>query len=97
MVEYLGSRRSKIYAIVETGGKQYRATPGKTIDVERLNVPEGDVIDLDRVLLISNGEKVTVGTPTIEGAKVVATSKGEGKEKKVVVFKPGLILKQKVK
>ncbi|MFC1912875.1 50S ribosomal protein L21 [Chloroflexota bacterium] len=77
----------KIYAIIETGGKQYKVTPGETIDVERLDVAEGSNIDLDRVLLIANGDKVTVGSPTIDGAKVVATVKGEGKGKKIIVFK----------
>ena len=57
------------------------------IDVERLGVAEGDTVNLDRVLLIADGEKVTVGTPIVDGAKVVATSQGEGKGKKVIVFK----------
>jgi large subunit ribosomal protein L21 len=77
----------KIYAIIETGGKQYRVSPGQTIDVERLEVADGKTVDLDRVLLIADGERVEVGTPTVEGAKVVATSKGEGKGDKVIVFK----------
>ena len=80
-------RRLEIYAIVETGGKQYRVAPGQTIDVERLGVAEGKTVKLDKVLLIADGDKVTVGTPTIDGAKVVATSQGEGKGQKVVVFK----------
>ncbi len=79
--------RLKIYAIIETGGKQYRVSPGQTIDVDRLVVAEGDSIDLERVLLIADGDKVTVGTPTVEGAKVVATSQGEGKAKKIIVLK----------
>jgi large subunit ribosomal protein L21 len=77
----------KIYAIIETGGKQYRVNPGQTIDVEHLGVAEGDTVELDRVLLIADGDRVTVGTPTIEGAKVMATSKGGGKGDKVIVFK----------
>jgi large subunit ribosomal protein L21 len=77
----------EIYAIIETGGKQYRVNPGQTIDVERLDVAEGDTVELDRVLLIGEGDRVTVGTPTVDGAKVVATSKGSGKGEKVVVFK----------
>jgi large subunit ribosomal protein L21 len=77
----------KIYAIIETGGKQYRVNPGQTIDVERLDVAEGDTVELDRVLLIGDGDQVTVGTPTVEGAKVVATSKGTAKGDKVIVFK----------
>jgi len=77
----------KIYAIIETGGKQYKVAPGQTIDVERLGAAEGNTVELDRVLLIADGDKVTVGTPTIDQAKVIATSKGEGKAKKVIVFK----------
>ena len=57
------------------------------MDVERLNVAEGDTIELDRVLAIADGEKVTVGKPVVDGAKVMATSQGEGKGKKVIVFK----------
>ena len=80
-------RRFEIYAIIETGGKQYRVTPGQTLDVERLEVAEGKTVELDKVLLIGDGDKVSVGTPSVEGAKVVATSQGEGKGKKVIVFK----------
>lgn len=88
MVQLLGFyRRLKIYAIVETGGKQYKVAPGQTIDVDRLGVAEGNTIDLDKVLLIGDGEKVTVGTPTIEGAKVVATSQGEKRGDKIIVGK----------
>ena len=79
--------RLDIYAIIETGGKQYRVNPGQTIDVERLEVAEGDTVELDRVLLIGDGDRVTVGTPTVDGAKVVATAKGAGKGDKVIVFK----------
>ncbi len=48
---------------------------------------EGNTVELDRVVLIANGDKITVGTPTIDRAKVIATSKGEGKAKKIIVFK----------
>ena len=80
-------RRKEIYAVVETGGKQYKVTPGQAIDVERLEVVESNTVELDRVLFIADGDKVTVGTPTIEGAKVIATSQGNGKSKKIIVFK----------
>ena len=80
-------RRLEIYAIIETGGKQYKVTPGQTIDIERLDAAERSTVELDRVLLIADGDKVTVGTPTIDGAKVVATSEGEGRGKKIIVFK----------
>ena len=83
----MGFRRLKIYAIIETGGKQYKVTPGEIIDVERLDVTEGNTVELDKVLLIAEGDKVTVGRPTVDGAKVIATSQGEGKGKKIIVFK----------
>ncbi len=78
---------TKIYAIIETGGKQYKVTPGQVIDVDRLAVAEGDTVELDRVLLVADNDKVTLGTPTVDGAKVMATSLGEGRSKKIIVFK----------
>lgn len=87
MIEYLSLGGVKIYAIIETGGKQYRVTPGQTVDVERLDVAEGGTVDLERVLLIGDNDKVTVGTPVVAGAKVVATSKGTDKARKTIVFR----------
>ena len=55
--------------------------------MERLGVAEGNSVELDRVLLLAEGDKITVGKPTIEGAKVLATSQGESKDKKIIVFK----------
>jgi large subunit ribosomal protein L21 len=55
--------------------------------VERLAVAEGNTVELDKVLLIAADDKVTVGNPTVEGAKVIATSQGEGKSKKIIVFR----------
>ncbi len=78
---------AKIYAIIETGGKQYKVNPGQTIDVERMDIATGDCVEIERVLLIAQGEKVTVGSPTVCGARVLATSQGEVKGKKIVVFK----------
>jgi len=77
---------AKIYAIVETGGKQYKVTPGQTLDIDHLDVGEGNTVELDKVLLIADGAQVTVGKPTIEGAKVVAKAQGEKKGKKVIVY-----------
>ena len=77
----------KIYAVVETGGKQYRVSPDQVIDVEYLNVANGFSVELDKVLLIADGDRVTVGTPTVEGAKVIAISQGESRGKKITVFK----------
>ena len=87
MVECSGLGDNKIYAIIETGGKQYKVSPGQTIDVEHLDVAEGDIVELKQVLLIADGDRLIVGKPTIQGAKVVATSNGEGKSKKIIVFK----------
>jgi len=76
-----------MYAIVETGGKQYKVQPGQTIHVERLPALPGDSVTLDRVLMVADGEDVTVGRPTIEGATVQATVVGEGKARKVIIYK----------
>lgn len=78
---------SKIYAIIETGGKQYKVSPGQTVDVDRMDVEEGKTVELDKVLLLADDKKITVGTPIVSGAKVVATSQGEGKGKKIIVFR----------
>lgn len=76
-----------IHAIVATGGKQYRVSEGKVIDVERLSGDEGTTVELSEVLLVADGEKVTVGQPTLAGAKVRATIVSQGRGKKVTVFK----------
>lgn len=76
-----------MYAVVETGGRQYKVTKGEVIDVERLKASPGQTIELDRVLLVSRDDEVTVGKPTVPGAKVVAKVLGEEKGEKIVVFK----------
>ena len=86
IVRFIPMEVVTIYAIIETGGKQYKVTPGQTIDVELLDVAEGDAVELDKVLLVADGDQVTVGTPIVEGAKVKATSQGDGKGKKIIVF-----------
>jgi len=78
---------AKVTAVVRTGGKQYKVVPGDTIEVERLQVDEGDTVELDQVLLTDDGKKVNVGTPTVSGAKVIAEVVGNGKGEKVIVFK----------
>jgi large subunit ribosomal protein L21 len=87
LIQWLFGGGTKIYAIVETGGKQYRVTRGQVLDVDKLEVAEGATVELDRVLVVGEGNEVSVGTPTVEGAKVVATSKGGGRAKKIIVFK----------
>jgi large subunit ribosomal protein L21 len=76
-----------IFAVVQTGGKQYKVTPGAVIEVETLPVQAGGTVELDRVLLLSEGDKVTVGTPTVAGAKVVATVQAHDRGEKIIVFK----------
>lgn len=75
------------YAIVESGGKQYKAVEGTTIEVDLLDVEVGTKLDLDKVLLLVEDEKVTVGTPSIKGAKVATTVNDQVKGPKVIIFK----------
>jgi large subunit ribosomal protein L21 len=75
------------YAIVLDGGKQYKAVIGQTIDVDRYDVEEGEEVDLNEVLLVSNGEEISVGTPLVEGASVKATVIGQVKGPKLIVFR----------
>jgi large subunit ribosomal protein L21 len=82
-----------MYAVVSTGGKQYRVEAGGTLVVERLTAAPGDTVTFDRVLLIGDGDTVTVGTPLVDGVTVRGTILGEERGPKIVVFK----FKQKVK
>ena len=75
------------YAIVEDGGKQFKAVIGESIEVDRYPLEVGQEIDMNRVLLIADGENVKVGTPFIEGAKIQGTVIAQVKGPKVVVFK----------
>jgi len=76
-----------VYAVVETGGKQYKVSVGETVEVEKLPFEVGEKVELDRVLLVADGAEVRVGQPTVEGARVLATVVGHGKDKKVIIFK----------
>jgi len=76
-----------MYAIVEVDGKQYKVAPGDTIRVENLPISLGDRVELGKILLVVDAEKVRIGHPVVEGAKVLATVSGEGRGKKVLVFK----------
>jgi large subunit ribosomal protein L21 len=75
-----------MYAVVETGGKQYRAAPGEFVDVERLPADVGDKVTLDRVLMIADGESLIVGRPNVEGAGVIATVIAQRRHRKVLFF-----------
>lgn len=76
-----------MYAVIQTGGKQYRVTEGQTLKVEKLLADEGASIDLDKVLMIANGDDIKVGKPFVEGGKVTATVKSHGRGKKVKIVK----------
>lgn len=85
------------YAIVENGGKQYRAVEGSTIDVDLLHVDPGSAVTLDHVLLLADGDKVTVGTPDVKGASIKAKVVSHFKGEKTVNFnyKPKKRIRQK--
>ncbi len=74
------------FAVIKTGGKQYLVSPGQKIKIEKLEIPEGDTITFDRVLLLY-GEKTEVGTPLIQGACVEANVLKQGRARKVLVFR----------
>jgi large subunit ribosomal protein L21 len=76
-----------MYAVIVTGGKQYRVEEGEVLRVERLVADEGATVEFDRVLLVGEGEDVTVGTPVVDGARVSATVRGHGRGDKVRVVK----------
>ena len=76
-----------MHAIIETGGKQYKVTEGDTLCIEKLASEAGENVTFDKVLAVIDGDKITVGTPVVEGAKVDASVVKNGKGKKVIVFK----------
>ena len=78
-----------MYAVIKTGGKQYRASVGDTMKVEKLDMATGEVIELDQVFMIANGEDIKIGMPVVEGAKVKAEviSHGRGKKINIIKFK----------
>jgi len=76
-----------MYAVIKTGGKQYRVEKGGTVRVEKLEGDKGKKLELTEVLLVADGEKVKVGTPLVPGAKVTAEILAQEKGEKLVVFK----------
>ncbi|BAM00105.1 MULTISPECIES: 50S ribosomal protein L21 [Caldilinea] len=76
-----------MYAVIRTGGKQYRVAPGDTVEVEKLDGNVGDSITLNDVLLVANGETVKVGAPIVEGATVTAKITGQHRSRKILVFR----------
>ena len=78
-----------MYAVIQTGGKQYRVAEGDTLKVEKIAADKGASVEFDKVLLVADGEKISVGKPYVEGGKVAAriASHGRGKKVKVVKFR----------
>lgn len=76
-----------MYAIIETGGKQYKVSEGDVITVEKLAAEAGSEYSFDKVLVLSKENDITVGAPYVAGAKVTASVIGDGKAKKVIVYK----------
>lgn len=76
-----------MYAVIETGSKQYRVAEGDFIEVESLPVETGKEVELERVLMVSAEGSVKVGSPTVEGAKVTATVTKHGRGRKVIIYK----------
>ncbi len=87
-----------MFAIIETGGKQYKVNEGDVIFVEKLDVTEGDKITFDRVLVVSDAEGIKVGAPVVEGATVTANvvKNGKGKKLYVMTYKPKKNEKRKI-
>jgi large subunit ribosomal protein L21 len=76
-----------MYAVIQTGGKQYRVTPGEEVKTEKLPGQVGDAVSFDKIVLTSDGENITLGKPYLENIKVTGHITRQGQDKKIVVFK----------
>lgn len=76
-----------MYAVIKTGGKQYKVSPGDVIRVEKIPGEPGQEVELTEVLLVGDGAEVKIGQPVLEGAKVVAVIKDQGRSRKIIIFK----------
>lgn len=76
-----------MYAVVSTGGKQYKVAEGEVCRVEKLAADEGASVEIDKVLMIADGDNIHIGTPYVEGGKVTATVKAHGRADKVEIMK----------
>lgn len=83
----MAEKKDNKFAIVKTGGKQYKVSEGDVFEIEKLEVEDGKSIDFDEVLLVADGEKVEIGNPNVEHAKVKAKVVSQEKADKVIVFK----------
>ncbi len=76
-----------MYAVIKTGGKQYKVAPGDLLRVEKLEAKKGDAVEISEVLMVADGDKLSLGKPTVANAKVTAEVMGEGRGEKLLIFK----------
>ncbi|MBW6390317.1 50S ribosomal protein L21 [Halomonas sp. MCCC 1A17488] len=76
-----------MYAVIKSGGKQYRVQEGQTLKLEKLEIPTGETVEFDQVLLVADGDDVTVGAPLVDGAKVAAEIVSHGRGEKIRIIK----------
>lgn len=76
-----------MYAVIEAGGKQHRVVEGETLSIEKLEVPTGEKVQFDKVLMVADGDKISVGAPYVAGSKVVAEVVAHGRGEKVTIVK----------
>ena len=76
-----------MYAVIKSGGKQYKVAPGRVVRVEKLNLEKGSKVEFDTVLAVNNDQQTTLGDPVVQNAKVIGTVVECGKAKKVIIFK----------
>ena len=76
-----------MYAVIKTGGKQYRLSEGDTVRVETIDAEEGSSVEFDNILMVADGDNIKVGAPYVDGGKVVAKVKAHGRHKKIEIIK----------
>lgn len=76
-----------MYAVIKSGGKQYKVTPGDVVRVECLDAEAGDIIEIKDIYMIADGDNISIGKPTLATAKVTADVIGEGRGEKIIIFK----------
>jgi len=76
-----------MYAVISTGGKQYKLAQGDVCRIEKLDAEEGATVEIDKVLMIADGDNINIGTPFVDGGKVTATVKSHGRAKKIEIMK----------
>jgi len=76
-----------MYAVIEAGGKQHRVVEGETLSIEKIEVPTGEKVDFDKVLMVADGDKISVGAPYVSGSKVVAEVVAHGRGDKINIVK----------